>query len=303
MTPAVHAALIAVQVLFASLAIVGRFVLPEFPAGALVMIRVIGAGAILVVVNMLRRGQWVTDRRDLLELGGLGLLGITLNQSLFVFGLAHTTAINATILVTTVPVFTLVGAVLLGRERASKQKLGGVALAAAGAVWLIGPDRISLAPDVTLGNLMILAGMVCYAAYFLLAQRMLGRYDALTVTTYVMLLSILTVAPVGMPALFRLEPSTIRPAIWAGVAWIVAGPTVLTYLLNVWALRRVSSSVVAVYIYLQPLMTAAVAPLLLKGETLTPRTAAAGLLIFTGVSFVLLAERSGRRPAIAAPSD
>jgi drug/metabolite transporter (DMT)-like permease len=291
MSWSVHAALIAVQVLFASLAIVGRFVLPEFPAGALVMIRVLGAGLILLTVNLLRGGERVRDRRDLLELAGLGLLGITLNQSLFVFGLKHTTAINATILVTMVPVFTLVGAVLLGRERASKRKLGGVALAGTGAVWLIGPDRITLAPDVAFGNLLILIGMVCYAAYFLLAQRQLRKHDALTVTTYVMLTSIVTVAPVGLPALLRLDPSGIRPAIWLGVAWIVVGPTVFTYLLNIWALRRVSSSVVAVYIYLQPLLTAAVAPMLLTGESLTARTTAAGLLIFSGVSFVLAAER------------
>jgi drug/metabolite transporter (DMT)-like permease len=291
MTPSVVVALVAVQVLFASLAIVGRFVLAEFPAGALIMLRVIGAGLLLALINAVRRGEWVRDRRDLLELAGLGFLGITLNQSLFVYGLSHTTAINATILVTMVPVFTVVGAVLLGREQASPAKLAGVALAFAGTIYLIGPDRLSLTPDVALGNALIAVGMACYAAYFLLARRMLARHEPLTVTTYVMLLSILTVAPVGLPVLMRLDVSAVRPAIWAGVAWIVVGPTLLAYLLNVWALRRVSSNTVAIYIYLQPIMTAAVAPLVLKGEALTARTVLAGIAIFIGVLVVLRAER------------
>src|SRR5207253_6926379 len=109
--PLVHLALVVVQLLFASLAIAGRFVLPHFPAGALVCFRVLGATAVLCLINAATRGAWVRDRRDLLRLAVLGMLGIAANQTLFLYGLRHTTAINATILVTTVPVFTVLGSV------------------------------------------------------------------------------------------------------------------------------------------------------------------------------------------------
>ncbi|HEY3011373.1 MAG TPA: DMT family transporter, partial [Gemmatimonadales bacterium] len=156
----------AVQLLFASLAIAGRFVLPHFPAGPLVCFRVLGATAVLLLVNA-GTGRWIRDPGDLLRLAVLGMLGIAANQTLFLYGLQHTTAINATILVTTVPVFTVLGSVLTGREPASALKFAGVVLAGIGAVYLIGPDRISLAPDVALGNAFIVLGMICYAAYFL----------------------------------------------------------------------------------------------------------------------------------------
>ena len=58
MSPAVPLALVIVQVLFASLAIAGRYVLPEFPAGLLVSVRVLGAAAVLLVVNTLRGGPF-----------------------------------------------------------------------------------------------------------------------------------------------------------------------------------------------------------------------------------------------------
>jgi drug/metabolite transporter (DMT)-like permease len=48
--------------------------------------------------------------------------------------------------------------------------------------------------------------------------------------------------------------------------------------------------VVAVYIYLQPLFAAAVAPLVLRGEDITARATIAGLAIFAGLGLVLLAE-------------
>lgn len=268
----------------------GRFVLHELPAGGLVLMRVLGASLVLVAINWLRGGPWVRGRRDLAWLALLGLLGIAANQSLFLFGLRYSTAINATILVATTPVFTVLGSVLLGREPASPMKFAGIALAAAGTVYLIGPDRISLAPEVALGNALIVLGMICYAAYFLLSKRLVDRYDSLTMTTYVMLAAIVGVLPMGVVGLLDFHPTQVRPITWMWAGYIVVFPTICTYLLNLWALRRVSSNVVASFIYLQPILTAAVAPLVLTGEQLTVRVAAAGLTIFAGLGLVLWAE-------------
>jgi drug/metabolite transporter (DMT)-like permease len=79
------------------------------------------------------------------------------------------------------------------------------------------------------------------------------------------------------------------------VGYIVLFPTILTYLLNIWALQRASSNTVAVYIYLQPLFAAIFAPLFLKGEALTTRAALAGMMIFAGLALVLLAENRQHR--------
>ena len=285
----VHLALVVVQLLFASLAIAGRFVLPHFPAGALVCVRVLGATIVLLLVNAVARKGWVRNPRDLWRLAVLGMLGIAANQTLFLFGLQHTTAINATILVTTVPVFTVLGSVMTGRGPASGMMFVGVVLAAVGTVYLIGPDRISLARDLALGNALIVLGMICYAAYFVYSKSVVGRYHPITVSFYVMLFASLGVLPFGLSAARGMQVSLVTEAVWGWVIYIMIFPTILTYLLNIWALQRVSSNVVAVYIYLQPLVAAAVAPLVL-GERLTTRAAAAGLAIFTGLGLVLLSE-------------
>src|SRR3954447_21270777 len=85
--------------------------------------------------------------------------------------------------------------------------------------------------------------------------------------------------------------STWTPPSGCWVGYIVVFPTIFTYLLNIWALQRVSPNTVAAYIYLQPVFAAALAPLVLKGEGLNLRTALAGVIIFTGLGLVLLAER------------
>ena len=292
---AVHIALIVVQLLFAGLAMAGRYVLPHVPAGVLVTFRVVGAAAALLLINAARGGPWVRNRRDLAWLFALGMLGIAANQSLYLFGLRWTTAINATILVATTPVFAVLGSVLLRREPPSFAKLGGVALAAVGTVHLIGLDQISLAPDVALGNAMIVVAMLCYAAYFLLAKPLLTRLDSLTVSTYVMSFAVVGVLPLGILDAPNLHPSAIAPTVWWWVAFIVVFPTLVAYVVNIWALRRASSNLVAVYIYLQPLVTAAVAPRILRGEALTSRAVLSGLAILAGLLAVVWAERGTER--------
>lgn len=71
-----------------------------------------------------------------------------------------------------------------------------------------------------------------------------------------------------------------------GLAFIVCCSSILAYYLSIWALRRTASSLVAMYVYLQPLMTAVGAPILL-GERVTSRAGLAALLIFSGLASIL----------------
>lgn len=283
-------ALVLVQMMFASLAVVGRLVLPVVPAGALVTFRILGAAAALLLFNTARGGPWLRDRRLLARIALAGLLGVTANQSLFLFGLRHTTAVNATILVTTVPVFTVLGSLLAGLERPSALKLGGIVLAATGALVLVDPARLTLGRGEALGNLLILLGMACYAAYFLISKPIVTRHDPVTVSAYVMLFSAIGVLPIGVPALWRSHLGGLSSTTWWLVIYIVVFPTIFTYFLNLWALRRVSSGTVATFIYLQPLFAALTSPWVL-GEAVGGRTIVAGCIIFAGLALVIRGER------------
>jgi len=66
--------------------------------------------------------------------------------------------------------------------------------------------------------------------------------------------------------------------------------TVLPYLLNAWALARTHASRVAFYVFLQPLIATGLAVGIL-GESLTVKTAFAGLLILAGLAVTISPER------------
>jgi drug/metabolite transporter (DMT)-like permease len=110
-----------------------------------------------------------------------------------------------------------------------------------------------------------------------------------------MLFAGIVVLPFGIVGARGMGFHRVDSSIWLWVAYIVVFPTILTYLLNIWALQRVSSNTVAVYVYLQPIFAALIAPLLLRGEGLTTRSAVAAMAIFAGLGLVLWAERRQER--------
>ena len=295
MQPLVNVVLVLVQVMFASMAIAGKLVFPEIPPQGLVVIRVGGACAVLLLAFLITGRGKVRSGRDWFMLAVVGFLGVTANQSLFLMGLERTTAINASILVTTVPVFTVLYSVLGRQEKASGSKIGGIVLAGLGVVYLIGPDRVSMAPNLAVGNGLVVMAMACYAGFLVLSKPLLRRYDTLTVIVWAMLFGLLGTLPVGLATLSRVSPTEVPAGIWAVVAYIVLVPTIGAFFLSAWALKRSSSQLVAAYIYLQPLVTASIAPAILEGERVTSRMIVAGLAIFAGLGLVIIGEgRAGR---------
>ena len=151
-TAAPHLALIAVQILFGTWPIVGKVVLQVVPPVLLVGLRVLGAALVLLVVSRLGGRLTSIKRGDWFLLIISSMLGLVLNQLMFVKGLSLTTAINSTLLGTTIPVATLLVGIILQTDRASWWRVFGIILAGAGVIYLIGPDRAQFSAGTRIGD-------------------------------------------------------------------------------------------------------------------------------------------------------
>jgi drug/metabolite transporter (DMT)-like permease len=294
-----HLALIAVQAMFGTWFIVGKVVLRSVSSTGLVAFRIGGAALALMVLRR-RLGELRSMRRR--DLGWLilcSMLGVGLNQLLFVKGLSLTTAIDAVLITATIPAFTLVVSILLGYDQLSWRRSLGIGLAAGGVIYLVDPLRSDFAARTTVGNLLIVASSLGYAFYMVLSKNLFKRYGALNVITWVFLISSIVTVPIGIYGFSGGHLNTIPAAVWLRIAYIIVVPTAGAYYLNAWALTRVSPSTVATYIYLQPLIAFGLAPLFL-GERLGVRTVIACLLIFAGVGIVT---SRGRSKAISEVAD
>jgi drug/metabolite transporter (DMT)-like permease len=291
----VHAALLVVQLAFASQAVEGKIAMAPRALGgesisplALAMIRMIGATAFFQLFTRSFRLLAPTTARDQRVLAGLSLLGITLNQTLFLLGLRLTTPMTAALLGVTIPVLAAVMAVGAGQERASWRLVAGLGSSIAGVGWLTGVGRVDL------GALVVLGNCVSYAAYIVYSRETVRRLGALTCITWLFTWGALLFAPLGLPTVVAELPGW-TPRGWGFLAYIVVVPTIVAYLSNAWALGRSTATLVAVYIYVQPLLTALLAWIQL-GQSVTERMLGASALIMVGVALV-----ATRKDAIAVP--
>ncbi len=285
--------------MFATWPIVGKIALRAVPSVALVAFRVAGAALSFILIGAIRGRVGRIQKRDWPLLVASSLLGVVLNQWLFVKGLSLTTVINATLLGTTIPIFTLLVSIALRKDRASLRRILGILLSAGGVVYLIGPGSTEFSSTTRLGDLLIVTNSICYGTYIAISKDLMSRYSALTVITWIFVVGSIATVPIGANSVSHLRLAEVSGTVWLAVAYIVMVPTVGAYYLNAWALGRVPPSTVAVYIYLQPLIAFALAPLLL-GERLNWRTIVASVLIFSGV---LVVTRRGRSRAIREVSE
>jgi drug/metabolite transporter (DMT)-like permease len=275
----VHLILIASALCFASLPVVGRLVVGEIPPGGIVMARMTG-GALIFLVIAWRRGTLKVERKDLPLIVTCALMGNVINQEMFVHALAHTTATNAVVIGSTIPVFTLLGALVFGRETLRLYRALGMALAFTGVMILVGADELSLSSDHFVGSVLVLINALSYGVFLVIVRPLAAKYDPFALLAIMFTIGLPIAIPIG---LYEFSSSGALGANAYGfLAFLIAVPTVAAYALTQLALKRAEASLVAAYIYLQPVF-AAIGALLLLGEEIGPKTIVCGVIVLSGV--------------------
>lgn len=264
----VHGALFAVNLLFAINYIVSKLGMSSFDPFTFAYLRVVGAA---IILNVLIRGATPLSRIDFKRVVLYSLLGVVINQSMFLGGLALTSAHVAAILITAVPVFTLGAAMVFKEERVTAMKVAGIALAAAGALTVVGGEGLGGAAKSVIGDLLIVGNSLSYALFLVLSKPDMARLSPRRVIARMFAIAAVLMLPIAAVPMLRLHWRTIPPAAWLSLAFVIAGPTIAAYLLNAWALAHTDSS-----------LTVVMAAMFL-GEQIRPLAIVAGVLIFTGV--------------------
>lgn len=281
-----HAALAVVQVCFGLFPIFGTLALGEggFSPLGLVSWRIAAGALALGGLAFATHGRSAIPRReDWLRFAACGLLGAALNQSLFLAGLSRSTPMNAGLMMSLIPVFTFAVATSVRQETFRSSRALGVIVAMAGALLLMFGRGGGFARGHGFGNLLIALNGLSYACYLVLSKRLVSRYPPLVVIGWVYI--------AALPyLLYFVKGETLLAERWNVAAWlsllyILAFPTVLAYLLNMFALARVRATTTAVYIYAQPLV-AGLASWIIFAERPTAGMAVAAACLFLGIWLV-----------------
>jgi drug/metabolite transporter (DMT)-like permease len=282
----VHGALTAVGVIYGINYSIAKEVMPHYiqPFG-FTLLRVGAAAFLFWCYHFIHGGEPIALKKNLPRLLLCALLGVSANQLFFLAGLNLTSPINAALIMTVTPVLVLLCSALLLRERVTAKKALGIGLGLSGAVLLVLQQGESTAQGGLLGDLLIFLNATSYGLYLVLVRPLMQHYKAATIVKWIFLFGFFMVLPFGWQEFSSTSWQSIPPIIWLAIVYVVVFTTFVAYMLNAWTLRYVNSSVVGIYIYLQPIF-ATLTAILLGQDQLTPEKLLFSMLIFSGVYLV-----------------
>jgi drug/metabolite transporter (DMT)-like permease len=283
---AAYAALVATTALWAGNTITGRALADAIPPAAFSFWRWLLVLAILapLAVGALGR-EWPVVRRGWRTLALLGLMSTGLYHAWVFWVLHYTTAINAQLLNSTVPLWVmLIGWAAFG-TRPTGREWGGFAVSALGVVAILahGDWRRLAALEVNIGDLMMLAAMITWSVYTILLARSAIRVSGLV---FVFVTGAFGLA--GLLPFYLWELATgrgtfaITPATIGGIVYTAVCASVLATVLFNFGLARVGPTRASLFTHLVPVFGALLGVSLL-GERLGLHHLAGFALILGGI--------------------
>lgn len=252
--------LLGVAVIWGTNFAVIKVALEELSPEALNALRFPLASVLLVLVLRYRGRLRLPERRDVARLIGLGILGNVIYQLLFIHGLDRTSAGNASLLLATVPVWTILLSSILGHERPSLLVWLGIVGTLAGMILVVlGGAGVELGGSSLEGDLLMAAAAVGWAGYTVGSRDMIRKYGPLRTTTWTLSVGTVGLLLLGASDLAALEFGAVSAVAWIGVVYAGVFALAVAYLLWYRGVQRIGSSRTAAYSNLVPVVALLVA--------------------------------------------
>lgn len=247
------------------------------------------AAAVVSGVTLARERSLRFEPRHAVLLGAAATVGIYLNQVAFVYSIDLTNASTVALIFGSLPILTALFAYALGVERLHRRFWIAAAISFAGVALVAAGSGGGFSGNLT-GDLLALAGAATWGAYSVAIVPLLRRYSVWRISAGGLLFGSVPLVLTAIPQLVD-QRWDLGALVWAGFAFAVLGPLVLTNVLWFTAIERVGPSRATLVTNLQPFLAAVFAVALLS-EDLTVLQIVGGVAI--GVALLL----ARRRPAL-----
>jgi len=263
-----------------------KFAVSEIPPLAFNGMRFLIASGTMLLLAFATGQRFNFQRKHLLYLVGIGLVGNTAYQLFFVFGIANTAAANSSLILATVPAWVALIGTAFGLERVERKGWFGIGLSLLGIALIIWGSDVSadfhLGGPSLRGDLLILAGTICWATYTLLVRPMTRHYSSISVTSFSTTVGTVPLVLVAIPSWKALDWTGVSSSVW--LALVASGVFAIAIAYFLWnhGVSRLGSARTSIYSNLCSPMALLTAWLWL-GETLTPLQWGGTLLALAGV--------------------
>ncbi len=296
--------LVLANVVWAGSYTAGKVALTELNPVELNALRFSLAALLLAPVLIRYRKQIPRDRRTLFVLLQLVLLGFVLNKALEFVGLSLSTASDVALLIATESLFTGLLSWLFLRERVTRTGVVALLVGLFGVYLIV--ER-GLIPNLgegnnstrVVGDVLVVFSLLLEAGYTVRGKATLTKLPPLLFTTLTISGSLFFWVPAGAVAIWHSGLPHLSAGGWLSVFYLAAITTVLGYWLWFYGLNTVDASAAAPTLFIQPLLGAALAIVILHDSLTLATVIGAGCI----VASLLLVLRSGRREQLTALDD
>lgn len=289
-----HLAILGANVIWGLMAPASKAVLNSGQMSALTLtgLRIMGGALLFWLFSLILPQRIIPrekiDRRDWIPIFVASMLITFTNQLLVITGVSMTSPVDAAVMCSTTPLFTLLIAWLLLGDRPKIVRILGVALGFGGMLMFAFNSKSNATMHIShpfWGNLMCLISQVCAATYFVRFRGLTQRYSPFTLMKWLFLCSSIPMVALAGPGIVQTDWHAVSLDILLDAAYVVLFGTFVAYILMPIGQKALRPTAVAMYNYLQPVV-ALVFSILMGLGTLSFTTAMATLLIFLGVGIV-----------------
>ena len=291
-----HISLLLVQLFFAINYTAIKYLIANGFAGpfAINLLRALVATILLWILFAFKKNKDRVAKKDIGRFLLCALVGIALNQMLFIKGLSYTSTIHASLLILITPILITLLAAWFLKESLTVAKVLGLLSGISGAALLITSGSSTKdAPNMLLGDLLVLLNAIFYTFYFILVKPLMEKYSPVTIIRLSFTLGLLMMLPFCLQEFSQIKWQLFNNGAFLSIASITLLGTFAAYLMNIFGIKYLGAGTAGAYIYVQPLFASVIA-MIVMGEELSWLKVIAALLIGLGVFLT-----HGKKPAPA----
>jgi drug/metabolite transporter (DMT)-like permease len=264
-----------------------RSLMPEIiDPYVLTFFRIVGGGFLFWTFSFFVRYEKVSSK-DLFLLFIAAFFGLTANQLPFIVGLSMTSPIDASIVVTLLPIISMILAFLIIREPITFKKVFGVILGAFGALFLVFNNRPVVSGDASnmMGNMIIFIAVISFSLYLTLFKSLISRYRPTTLMKWMFLFSTIQCLPFCVEPLSVVDFSAYDFSVWLRIFYVVVIASFIAYFLLAIGQKALRPTTLSMYNYLQPIVSS-LAAVAMGIDSFGLDKLFSAILVFSGVYFV-----------------
>lgn len=256
------------------------------PINLTIMRLVIVCFIFLFIIVIMPKKFTPLRKKDIIPIFLIGFLGLVIYHLGLNYGELYISASAASLIIATIPVFTVIFAAIFLKEKITKKIAVGIPLSLSGIVIISLTGTTTDPFEITYisAAVAVLISALVGAVYTIAGKKLLERYSALSLTIYAFLLGCLGLLPFFSPS-FITEVITLTWRGWGAVLFLAVFPTVIGYILWYVVLEYKTASEISIFLYFIPVLSTIISYFLFN-ETITWMFLFGGALVILGLIIV-----------------